>query len=80
MRISVCLLVIAIAGAFFAYRQKQQAPAQVAEQPPAQVQTASAAPHENSPHDWMKNSLDRTADVKRQVQQQRKESGDAYGR
>ncbi|MGZ5020899.1 MAG: hypothetical protein ACXWAV_10765 [Chthoniobacterales bacterium] len=73
MRIVVCLLVLAAVGAFLAHRNKEETPAVVAEQKPAQVES-SPAPHENNPHNWMKNSLDRAADVKRQVQQQRKEN------
>jgi hypothetical protein len=85
MRVAVCLLVVAGIGAFIAYQHREATPVVVAEQKPAQVQPASspapaAAPQQNSPHDWMKNSLDRAADVKRQVQAQRKDSGDAYGR
>ncbi len=85
MRVTVCLFVVAGVGAFLAYRHKTETPVVVAEQKPAQVQPAAApaqaaAPQQNSPHDWMKNSLDRAADVKRQVQAQRKDSGDAYGR
>ncbi len=70
MRIFICLLIgVAVMGALLAHRQKSEpAPA------------AIVARQENNPHNWMKNSLDRTGDVKRQVAQQRKESGDAYGR
>jgi cytoskeletal protein RodZ len=37
--------------------------------------TASASPRPVSEHDWMKRSLDRAAEVKKQVAQQRKEDG-----
>jgi hypothetical protein len=38
-------------------------------------QTATTSPRPVSEHNWMKRSLDRTNDVKRQVAQQRKEDG-----
>ncbi|MDQ6938989.1 MAG: hypothetical protein M3119_02410 [Verrucomicrobiota bacterium] len=70
MRVFICLLIgVAVVGGFLAHRQKNEpAPAPI------------VARQENSPHKWMKNSLDRTAEVKKQVAQQRKESGDIYGR
>lgn len=40
----------------------------------AQV-TGSPSPRPVSAHNWMKNSLDRANDVKRQVAQQRREDG-----
>jgi cytoskeletal protein RodZ len=39
------------------------------------AQTPVASPRPVSEHNWMKNSLDRTNDVKRQVVQQRKADG-----
>ena len=39
------------------------------------AQTATTAPRPVSEHNWMKRSLDRTNEVKRQVAQQRKEDG-----
>jgi hypothetical protein len=37
--------------------------------------TAAVSPRPVSEHNWMKRSLDRTNEVKRQVAQQRKEDG-----
>jgi hypothetical protein len=73
MRIFFCLLVVAVVGGFLAHRHAEEPAPVVAAQAPAPVQLQSPAPHENNPHNWMKNSLDRAADVKRQVIQQRKE-------
>jgi hypothetical protein len=39
------------------------------------AQTTTTSPRPVSEHNWMKRSLDRTNDVKRQVAQQRKEDG-----
>jgi hypothetical protein len=39
------------------------------------AQTATTSPRPVSEHNWMKRSLDRTNEVKRQVAQQRKEDG-----
>jgi hypothetical protein len=39
------------------------------------AQTAATSPRPVSEHNWMKRSLDRTNEVKRQVAQQRKEDG-----
>jgi len=41
----------------------------------AQSAALSQSPRPVSEHNWMKRSLDRTNDVKRQVAQQRKEDG-----
>jgi len=56
--------------------QKQNEPAKTAaseKKVPAQHVTSAQAPRPVSEHDWMKRSLDRANDVKRQVAQQRKE-------
>jgi hypothetical protein len=42
---------------------------------PAGQTVASVSPRPVSEHNWMKRSLDRTNEVKRQVAQQRKEDG-----
>ncbi len=79
MRIVVILLAVAVVGGFLVHRHNEEATTvAVAVQQPAPVQSAS--PHENNPHNWMKNSLDRAGDVKRQVSEQRKENPDIYGR
>jgi cytoskeletal protein RodZ len=43
--------------------------------PEKAVAQASASPRAVSEHDWMKHSLDRVNEVKRQVAQKRKEDG-----
>jgi hypothetical protein len=54
--------------------QKRSEPQRTA---PAKVvaQAATTSPRSVSEHNWMKRSLDRTNEVKRQVAQQRKEDG-----
>ncbi len=42
---------------------------------PQKAAQVSTSPRPVSEHDWMKRSLDRTNEVKRQVAQQRKEDG-----
>ena len=78
MRVVFCLVAVAVIGGFLAHRHSEETAPVAAAQKPAELQPS--APHENNPHNWMKNSLDRAGDVKKQVAQQRKESGDAYGR
>ncbi len=71
-------LVIAIlAGlAWLFVVQKRSEPQKTApEKTLAQAKTAAVSPRPVSEHDWMKRSLDRTNEVKRQVAQQRKEDG-----
>lgn len=75
MRILLGLIVVVtIAGAVLTHRKNEQAAAT----PVATAKAASAqpaAPREVSQHDWAKRSLDRAADVKRQVAEQQKENG-----
>jgi hypothetical protein len=69
------LVIAALAGlAWLFVVQKRSEPQKttLAEKPVAQV---AAAPRPVSEHNWMKRSLDRTNEVKRQVAQQRKEDG-----
>jgi hypothetical protein len=68
-------LVIAIlAGlAWLFVVQKRSEPQKAA--PAKTVAQTAASPRPVSEHNWMKRSLDRTNEVKRQVAQQRKEDG-----
>lgn len=53
--------------------QKRSEPQKVA--PEKRVVQSPALASPASEHDWMKRSLDRTSEVKRQIAQQRKEDG-----
>ena len=76
MRIFVALLVaLAIGGGVLAYR-KHEAPTAVSTKDAKPAHSPASSPSENSQHNWPKNALDRAADVKRQVLQQRKENGE----
>jgi hypothetical protein len=55
-------------------RNETAQPAVTAAKPAGQTVTATS-PRPVSEHNWMKRSLDRTNEVKRQVAQQRKEDG-----
>jgi hypothetical protein len=69
------ILVIAVlAGlAWLFVVQKRNEPQKTA--PDKTVSQVSASPRPVSEHNWMKRSLDRANEVKRQVVQQRKEDG-----
>jgi hypothetical protein len=54
--------------------QKRNEPQKTAQENKV-AQTATTSPRPVSEHNWMKRSLDRTNEVKRQVAQQRKEDG-----
>ena len=73
MRSSLVIAVLAGLTCVFVF-QKQRDPAKT---PPKLVPTAQATmtPRPVSPHNWMKNSLDRANEVKRQVAQQRASDG-----
>ena len=73
MRTVVVLVAVAVLGWLFLV-QKQKETQKVANTPAvtASKQTA-AAPRPVSEHNWMKRSLDRTNEVKRQVADQRKQ-------
>lgn len=56
--------------------QKRSEPAKPGPRSKSMAQTAAAAsPRPVSEHDWMKHSLDRANEVKRQVAQKRKQDG-----
>lgn len=61
----VLLLSLAVGGMYLVNARKEPTPAA----------TAVNATPKVSEHDWAKHALDRTADLKRQVAQQRKEDG-----
>ena len=75
MRTVIVLVVVAGLGWLF-LAQKHSEPEKPAVTPAAAVskQTA-AAPRPASEHNWMKRSLDRTNEVKRQVAEQHKADG-----
>jgi hypothetical protein len=69
------LVIAVLAGLFVLFvMQKRSEPPKTA--PETKVaQTATTSPRPVSEHNWMKRSLDRTNEVKRQVAQQRKTDG-----
>jgi hypothetical protein len=67
MRTVVILLVVGVLGGVFAM-QKRSEPKPAAT---VQARAESAAPRQVSEHDWAKQSLDRAAQVKRDVLRQR---------
>ncbi len=68
------LVIAVLAGLAVFVTQKRSEPQKIApEKKIAQIATTSPRPV--SEHNWMKRSLDRTNEVKRQVAQQRKEDG-----
>jgi cytoskeletal protein RodZ len=72
------LVIVVLAGlAWLFVVQKRSEPQKIApEKAVAQASTStSTSPRPVSEHNWMKRSLDRTNEVKRQVAQQRKEDG-----
>lgn len=75
MRTVIVVVTVAVLGWLF-LAQKQHETQKVAATPTAtsSKQTA-AAPKPVSEHNWMKRSLDRTNEVKRQVADQRKQDG-----
>jgi hypothetical protein len=72
MRTFVVLLAVAGLGWLF-LAQKQHEHQKVATTQTAIVSKPPATPRPVSEHNWMKRSLDRTSDVKRQVAEQRKQ-------
>jgi len=75
MRIFLVFLIgLAIAGGILTHRPKPQSTREPGAKP-VSAPAAAATPREVSQHDWAKRSLDRVADVKRQVAQQQKENG-----
>jgi hypothetical protein len=76
MRFIVGFLIVAtVAVGFYKHNRHEEAAAPA--KMPAQVASAQASPaRTTSEHNWPKSSLDRVAEVKRQVAQQRKENGD----
>ncbi|MDP9100238.1 MAG: hypothetical protein M3N48_14780 [Verrucomicrobiota bacterium] len=69
------LVIAVLAGlAMLFVAQKQSEPQKSAAEKKL-AETATTSPRPVSEHNWMKRSLDRTNEVKRQVAQQRKEDG-----
>jgi hypothetical protein len=70
------LVIAVLAGlAWLFVVQKRGEPQKAAPEKTVAKAAASASPRPVSEHNWMKRSLDRTNEVKRQVAQQRKEDG-----
>jgi hypothetical protein len=68
------LVIAVLAGLtwLFVVQKRNESPKNVPEKVAAQTAT-TASPRPVSEHNWMKRSLDRAGEVKRQVAQQRKE-------
>jgi hypothetical protein len=71
MRKFLIIAVLAGLGWLFVVQKRNEAPKTAPEKAMAQ----NASPRPVSEHNWMKQSLDRTNEVRRQVAQQRKEDG-----
>jgi hypothetical protein len=70
------LVIAVLAGLAWVFVVQKRNEPQKAAPEKVMAQTATtASPRPVSEHNWMKRSIDRTNDVKRQVAQQRKENG-----
>ncbi len=70
------LVIAVLAGlAVLFVAQKRSEPQKTSAPEKKVAQTAATSPRPLSEHNWMKRSLDRTNEVKRQVAQQRKTDG-----
>ena len=75
MRTVIVLVVVAGLGWLFLF-QKQREPEKPAAAPTvAASKQPATSPRPPSEHNWMKRSLDRANEVKRQVAEQRKQDG-----
>jgi hypothetical protein len=76
MRKFLVIAVLASLAWLFVVQKRNQTtqPTVTASKPPG-LAVAATSPRPVSEHNWMKRSLDRTNEVKRQVAQQRKEDG-----
>jgi hypothetical protein len=76
MRKFLVIAVLAGLALLFVIQKRNQTtqPTVTAAKPAGQT-VASTSPRPVSEHNWMKRSLDRTNEVKRQVAQQRREDG-----
>jgi cytoskeletal protein RodZ len=68
------LVIVILAGLSWLFVVQKRNEAQKTA-PAKSVTQAAASPRPVSEHNWMKHSLDRANEVKRQVAQQRKEDG-----
>ena len=75
MRKFLVIAVLLGLGWVFLIQKRAESQKSVAANKTVAQASTSASPHPVSEHDWMKRSLDRTNEVKRQVAQQRKEDG-----
>jgi hypothetical protein len=70
------LVIAVLAGLAWVFVvQKRSEPAKTAPEKVTAQAGTTASPRPVSEHNWMKRSLDRANDVKKQVAQQRKEDG-----
>jgi hypothetical protein len=72
MRKFLVIVVLAGLGWLFVVQKRSEPQKNTPDKAVAQV---AASPRPVSEHNWMKHSLDRASEVKRQVAQQRKEDG-----
>jgi len=75
MRTVVVLVVVAGLGWLFLAQKQHEPEKPVATPTVAASKQTAATPRPVSEHNWMKRSLDRTNEVKRQVAEQRKADG-----
>ena len=75
MRTFLVLVVVAGFGCLFLAQKKSEQEKRAVTPALAVSKQIAATPRPVSEHNWMKRSLDRTNDVKRQVAEQRKADG-----
>lgn len=75
MRTVIVLVAVAVLGGLFLAQKQRQHPEPAIAPAVAASKQAAATPRPVSEHNWMKRSLDRTNEVKRQVAEQRKTDG-----
>ena len=75
MRTVVVLVAVAVLGWLFLAQKQHETQTVAPKTTAATSKQTTAAPQPVSEHNWMKRSLDRTNEVKRQVAEQRKQDG-----
>jgi len=76
MRTVVVVVAVALLGWLFLFQKNHENQKVTTAPAAATSKQTAAAPHPVSEHNWMKRSLDRTNEVKRQVAEQRKQDAD----
>ena len=69
----IVVIIVAVTAGVLKHRNRAQSDASA--EKPIVAQQQATAPREPSEHNWPKRALDRAADVKRPVAEQRKEDG-----